>query len=69
MNYNGSMRKETLSTNDDGTFTVKGGGWFWVRIKRTDLGLSVIESAPGMMAKKSARLFVAKAKRTVEKYA
>lgn len=68
MKYNVAMRKECVTANADGTYTVKGGGWFWCRIKRTPQGLAVIETAPGMMAKKAARLFVSEAKLTVEKH-
>lgn len=68
MNYNAAMRKETVTPNEDGSYTVKGGGWFWCRIKRTSLGLSVLEMAPGMAAKKASRLFVSQAKKTVEKH-
>jgi len=68
MNFNGAMRKDAVTVNADGTYTVKGGGWFWVRIQRTDSGLSVIETPQGMMAKPAARLFVTRAKRTVERH-
>jgi hypothetical protein len=68
MNFNGAMGKETVTVQDDGSFMVKGGGWFWCEIKRTDLGLSVVNTAPGMMQKKAARLFIQQAKRTIEKH-
>lgn len=68
MQYNKAMRKDTVTVNEDGSYTVKGGGWFWATIKRTDVGLSVTETAPGMMAKKAARLFISEAKLTVEKH-
>lgn len=68
MKFNRAMRKETVTVNADETYTVKGGGWFWARIQRTDSGLCVVETAPGMMAKKAARLFVCEAKQTVAKH-
>jgi len=68
MKFNRAMRKDCVTVNEDGSWTVKGGGWFWCRITRTVLGLSVVETAPGMMAKKAARLFVSEAKLTVEKH-
>ena len=58
------MRREAVTTNADGTFTVKGGGWFWVRM---DFKGNVLEMAPGMSEKKAARLFVSQAKLTVAK--
>lgn len=64
MNYNAPMRKETVTVNADGSYTVKGGGWFWVRIK----GGAVLEMAPGMAEKKASRLFVSQAKLTIEKH-
>lgn len=68
MKFDTAMRKETVTVQADGTFKVKGGGWFWCRIRRTSLGLAVVETAPGMMAKKAARLFLSQAKKTIEKH-
>jgi hypothetical protein len=39
------MRKETVTLEKDGTYIVKGSGWFWCRIKRTPQGLDMIEAA------------------------
>jgi hypothetical protein len=66
MNYNAAMRKECVTVNADGSYTVKGGGWFWCRIgadKKT-----ILEYAPGMTGKKSLRLFLSNAKLTIEKH-
>ena len=68
MKFNTAMRKEAVTVNEDGSYTVKGGGWFWATIKRTEQGLAVIKTAPGMQAKKAARLFISEAKLTVEKH-
>lgn len=68
MKFNKAMRKECVTVNEDGTYTVKGGGWFWATIKRTPQGLACIKTAPGMQAKKAARLFITEAKITVEKH-
>jgi hypothetical protein len=68
MKYGQSMRRECVTVNADGTYTVKGGGWFWCRIKRTEQGLAVVETAPGMREKKACRLFLSEAKITVEKH-
>lgn len=62
------MRKDAVTVEPDGIYKVTGGGWFWVRIQRTALGLAVIEKAPGMEAKTACRDFVRRAKATVEKY-
>lgn len=66
MNYNAPMRKDCVTVNSDGTYTVKGGGWFWCRIGWTPQGLSVFEMAPGMAEKKAARLFISQAKLTIK---
>lgn len=68
MNYNAAMRKECVTVNADGSYTVKGGGWFWCRIKRTPQGLAVLEMAPGMAEKTASRLFLTQAKATIEKH-
>jgi hypothetical protein len=68
MQFNKAMRKETVTENEDGSYTVKGGGWFWCRIKRSERGLDVLEMAPGMQAKKASRLFLTEAKLTIEKH-
>jgi len=66
MKFNVPMRKETVTVNADGSYTVQGGGWFWCRIgadKKT-----ILEYAPGMSGKKSLNLFLAEAKLTIEKH-
>lgn len=62
------MRKEAVTLNADGTYLVKGGGWFWVRLQRSERGIDVLEMAPGMLEKKAAKLFVSQAKLTIKKY-
>ena len=62
------MRKDCVTVNSDGTYTVKGGGWFWCKIKKTPQGLAIIESAPEMEQKKASRLFRQEAKATIEKH-
>ncbi len=66
MQFNKAMRKETVTKNEDGSYTVKGGGWFWVRLSAS--GQSVLETPQGMMAKKASRLFIDQAKLTIEKH-
>jgi hypothetical protein len=68
MNYNAAMRKECVTVNADGSYTVKGGGWFWCKVQRTSLGLGIVEMAPGMLEKKAARLFLKEALLTIEKH-
>jgi hypothetical protein len=63
MNYNAPMRKDLVTVNADGSYTVKGGGWFWCRI---DAKGNVLEMAPGMAEKKAARLFISQAKLTIK---
>jgi hypothetical protein len=70
------MRKETVTVNADGSYTVKGSGWFWVRLKRAEMQLeggnfhvlSVLEMAPGMLEKKASKLFISQAKLTIQKH-
>mgnify|MGYP001443568734 FL=1 len=66
MDFSTALRKDCVTVNVDGTYTVKGSGWFWVRIGKD--GVSVLELAPDMLEKTSARLFITKAKRTVQKH-
>lgn len=68
MQFNKAMRKECVTDHGDGTYTVKGGGWFWATIKRTPQGLACVKTAPGMREKKASRLFISEAKLTVEKH-
>lgn len=69
MKFNVPMRKDCVTVNADGTYTVKGGGWFWCRIQRTQFGqLSIAEMAPGMWGKKAAILFLKEALLTIEKH-
>ena len=65
MKFNVPMRKETVTVNLDGTYLVKGSGWFWVRM---DPKGNILEMADGMSAKKAARLFITQAKLTIEKH-
>jgi hypothetical protein len=65
MKFNVAMRKECVTVNADGSYTVKGGGWFWVRMDRKG---NVLEMAPNMAAKKAARLFISQAKLTIQKH-
>jgi len=65
MKFNVPMRKEAVTVNADGTYTVKGGGWFWCKLDRKG---NVLEMADGMSAKKAARLFISQAKLTIEKH-
>jgi len=59
------MAKGCVTENVDGTYTVKGGGWFWVRLTKN---CTVLATAPGMMEKKAARLFISQAKLTIQKH-
>jgi hypothetical protein len=69
MKFGSAMRPECVTVNPDGTYTVKGGGWFWVRFRLLKSGaLFAEEMAPGMMQKKAAREFLQSARATVEKY-
>jgi len=65
MKFNVPMRKETVTVNADGTYTVKGGGWFWVKLSSTG---TVLEMAQGMLEKKASKLFITQAKLTIEKH-
>ena len=66
MKFGTAMRKDTITVNADESFTVKGGGWFWVRVSAN--GRDILEQAPGMAQKKAARLFCQEAKLTVQKH-
>ena len=62
------MHKGTVTVNADGSYTVKGGRWFWCRVKRSERGIDVLEMAPGMLEKTASRLFISQAKLTIEKH-
>jgi len=66
MKFEKAMRKECVTANGDGTYTVKGAGWFWATISAD--GKRVLKSAVGMAEKKAARLFFREAKLTVQKH-
>lgn len=68
MKYNVPMHKGTVTVNADGSYTVKGGRWFWCRVKRSERGIDVLEMAPGMLEKTASRLFISQAKLTIEKH-
>jgi len=68
MKFNKAMRKECVTVNEDGTYTVKGGGWFWAKFRRSAHGVALLEMAPRMTDKPAHRLFVKEAKLTIEKH-
>jgi len=65
MQYNVALRKDCVTIQEDGTYLVKGGGWFWCKLDRKG---NVLEMAPNMAAKKAARLFISQAKLTIQKH-
>lgn len=66
MKFGNAMRKETVTVNEDGTYTVKGGGWFWAKFSADQR--NILETAPGMQAKKASRLFLQEARATLTKH-
>jgi hypothetical protein len=53
-----------MTVNADGTYTIKGSGWYWCRIGQDKK--TILEYAPGMAGQKSLRLFLSNAKLTIE---
>jgi hypothetical protein len=49
-----------LIKNPDGTYTIQGAGWFWVRLSKNG---DVFEMAPGMRERPAARQFLAEARK------
>lgn len=58
------MRPEAITRNEDGTATVRGGGWFWATFG-SDWGL--LAMAPGMERKPAHRGFLRDARATLER--